>query len=767
MNKALQKGLFITSICMLIVACSTKKNAFLNRSFHSVTTKYNVLYNGQVAFEQEKQQIDDSYDDNFWERLPIEPLKIEEQEIVIPELPGQKGGEEVAEEALQGFEKAEQKAIKAIQKHSMDIANMERNKQIDDAYLLLGKTRYYQQRFVPALEAFNFILGNYTELTLRDETKIWQAKTLVRLQNEKLATETLDILLKDDTLPLKVIENAYTTKAMVYESLDSTEAIIKNLNEAVLYSVNSKLKARNLFILGQLYREQNNIDSSNIAFEQLINFKKAPYRYIIHAQIDRAKNYSNTDSTALVLKTLDKLIKNRDNRPYLDELYYQKALIEIENDSVNDAIANLNSSVRAKDAKPFQQELSYEELGTINFNKADFKLAGSYYDSVLQLANNRNTKRIRRLTRVRKSLDEVILFEGIAQAGDSILTIAAMTEEEQTEYYQKYIDQLKIEAEEAKKNEEAALINAGFGSFNDDDSVDNSGGTFYFYNVQVAGFGMQEFKKVWGNRVLEDDWRLSDKQTVLNTNSKEDNILTTVENPIDDSKKFDLDYYLSRVPKEQSVIDSISLSRNDAYYNLGLIYKEQFKEYQLAADRLEKLLTLKPKKNLILPINYHLHKIYANFNIEKSNKYKEEVVTNYPDSRYATIILNPDEAFSFDSKKETPEGVYNEIYCRYDFHHYEEVLTRSEKAIMQFEDLPIIPKFELLKAYALKQTKGIEAFKKAIDFVALSYPNTDEGKHAIKLLADIKNGSASDKEDIQIDATEKENVIAPPVKKKN
>ena len=86
---------------------------------------------------------------------------------------------------------------------------------------------------------------------------------------------------------------------------------------------------------------------------------------------------------------------------------------------------------------------------------------------------------------------------------------------------------------------------------------------------------------------------------------------------------------------------------------------------------------------------------------------------------------------------------------------------------MQFEDLPIIPKFELLKAYALKQTKGIEAFKKAIDFVALSYPNTDEGKHAIKLLADIKNGSASDKEDIQIDATEKENAIAPPVKKKN
>jgi len=644
---------------MLLLACSAKKNAFLNRSFHSVTTKYNVLYNGQLAFDQEKQQIDDGYNDNFWERLPIEPLKIIEQEITVPLSTPLNKGEEVEEEALQGFEKAEQKAIKAVQKHSMEIDNVERNRQIDDAYLLLGKTRYYQQRFVPALEAFNFILGNYTDLPLRDETKIWQAKTLVRLKNDKLATETLDILLKDDSLPLKVIENAYTTKALVYESLDSTEAIIKNLNQAVLYSVNSKLKARNLFILGQLYREQQNIDSSNIAFEQLIKFRKAPYRYKIHAQIDRAKNYSATDSAALILKTLDKLIKDRDNRPYLDELYYQKALIEVENDSIEDAIVNLNNSLKAKAIKPFQQELSFEELGTINFNKANFKLAGSYYDSVLQLANNRNTKRIRRLARVRKSLNDVILYEGIAQTNDSILTITTMTEEEQTTYFQKHIDQLKIDAEEAKKKDETQVVNTGFGNSNSNgSSSNNTGGTFYFYNVQVAGFGSQEFKKVWGDRILEDNWRLSDKQSTIKNSTDSEILTVTSIEPIDDTKKYDIDYYLGRIPTEQKTIDSISLSRNDAYYRLGLMYKEQFNEYQLAADRLEKLLTLKPKENLILPIKYHLHKIYTNFDIEKSNKYKEEVVTNYPNSRYAAIIIDPEEALSYDNGKETPESVY-------------------------------------------------------------------------------------------------------------
>ena len=761
MNKTLQQGLFFSSLILLLVACSTKKNAFVNRSFHSVTTKYNVLYNGQVAFDQEKQQIDDSYDDNFWTRLPIEPLKIEEKKLEIPVLPGQKEPEEV-EASLQGFEKAENKAIKAIQKHSMDIGGVERNKQIDDAYLLLGKTRYYSQRFVPALEAFNFILGNYTDLPLRDETKIWQAKTLVRLQNEKLAIETLDILLQDDSLPLEIIENAYTTKAMVYESLDSTEAIIKNLNEAVLYSVNPKLKARNLFILGQLYREQNNIDSSNIAFQKLINFRKAPYRYKIHAQIDRAKNYTKTDST-LILKTLTKLIKDRDNRPYLDELFYQKALIEIENDSLEKAIVNLNKSIKVKEAKPFQQELSYEQLGNLYFDSAKFKYAGSYYDSVLQIANNRNTLRIRRLTRKRKSLDEVILFETIAQVNDSILSIVAMTEDEQKEFYQNHIDQLKIEAEEAKRKQEELAASSGFGNLNNDGSSDsNTGGTFYFYNVQAAGFGEQNFKQIWGNRTLEDNWRLSDKQSISNLIDNSANIAAVV-NPIDEDKKFDLDYYLSRIPKEQKEIDSISNTRNDAYYNLGLIYKEQFKKYELAADRLEKLLTFPPKENLILPIKYHLHKIYENFDVQRSNKYKDEVVSNYPDSRYAAIILNPDEVLSFDDGNMTPEDVYNEIYCRYDFQHYEEVLIRSENAIKQFEDLPIIPKFELLKAYSLKQIKGVEAFKSALNFVALSYPNTEEGKHAIDILKDVEKAS---------DATKKENAktkenLKTPLQEKN
>ncbi len=742
MKKRILTYLLLSCFLVAFFSCSTKKNTFLNRNLHTLSTKYNVLYNGDVAFDQAKQVLDDNYNDNFWELLPIEPLKIEEEKLELPTIKGKQQQSNDSESTAQGFDKAEEKAIKAVQKHSMDINGRERNRQIDDAYLLLGKARYYSQRFVPALEAFNFVLENYTDGDLRDETRVWQAKALVRLQNERLALETLEILLKNEYLPLKTIENAHTAMAMAYTSIDSTHLVIRHLDSAVLYSVNPKLKARNLFILGQLYRSQQKIDSSNMAFEALAKNKKAPLRYRIHGYIDRAKNYSKQDSTELLFATLNKLIKDRDNRPFLDELFYQKGRIELQNDSTSKAIINFENSLRTEHVKDFQKELSYEQLGNILFDKADFQPAGSYYDSVIQITKNKNVKRVRRIIRKRKSLEEVILYENIAKRNDSIIKIVDLPKEEREQFYQAYIDKLKKEEEEAKKKLEETVITSGFGNFNDNGSKDASkGGKFYFYNTQVAGFGKQEFRKIWGNRALADNWRLSNKKAATKTKEKLE--ILAAANTFDNTKKYELDYYLSRIPSEKREIDSITSQRNEAYFKLGLIYKEQFKEYPLAADRLEKLLSFNPKENLILPIKYHLYKIYANFNVDKSNKYREAIVNNYPDSRYAAIILDPDHVLASNEKDNSPEAVYNDAYCDYDYYRYEDALQKSENAVKQFEDMPIVPKFELLKAYVLMKTQGVVAFKDALNFVAINYPNTEEGKHAVKILGGLNSTSSN------------------------
>lgn len=739
MKKITLQIIIILGLSILLLGCSTRKDRFLNRAMHGTATKYNVMYNGRVAYDAAKKQLDDNYKDDFFNILPIEPLKIKEV-LEVPIGPKSKPTTNNETSSTGGFSKAEEKAVKAIQKHSMNIGGKEKNKQIDDAYFLLGKARYYDQRFVPAIETFKYIIDHYPNSPLFNEARIWEAKCLTRLGIEDEAIYKLDLLLELKETSDQIKADALTALAMAYTKQDSTQMVINLLDSTLLYkNKNHNQKARNLFILGQLYRKENKIDSSNIVFNQLSNFKKSPYRFKIHSKLERAKNYNkSTDSTAQIIATLTKLSKNRDNRPFLDAIYHQLGKINLENDSINKATCYFEKTLKTKILHKDIQSLTYEDLGNIKFDKAEFLNAGAYYDSVLDVTENKNNKRIRRLIRKRKSLDEVIRLENISSKNDSILNLAFMNKKEQTIFFNNYIKELK------KKDEEAQIIadnknSSSFGNSLKDPSSKQSakGGKFYFYNAQTLGFGKAEFAKIWGNRALIDNWRLSDKKIISDEETKEsDN--KEEEEDIADSKKYDLDSYLSKIPTDKNVLDSISNQRNDAYYKLGLIYKEKFKKDQLATTKLETLLDFKPEDKMILPVYYHLYKAFQSFNMVKSDFYKSKITSDFPESRYAQLINNPNIIADGKSDENSPENTYKITYKQYLNEKYVEVVSNCDKHINTFSNTDIIPKFELLKAYAIAKTSGKDNFIKALTYVATNYPNLEEGIHATKVIASLK-----------------------------
>jgi tetratricopeptide (TPR) repeat protein len=711
----------------LFFGCSTKKDAFVNRTYHGISTKYNVLYNGQLALDDGLASLNANYEDNYWEVLPIEPLKVDE--LALP------GMQVNTDNSPQEFDRAEEKAVKAIQKHSMLIARQERNNQIDAAYLLLGKSRYYSQRFVPAMEAFNYIMINYPRADLIDENWIWKAKTNVRLQNEDIAIEALKILLEKETLSSKNREDAHTVMAMAYQKSDSLDQEINHLKLATLTQNNKEQTARNLFILGQLYRIKNEIDSSNIAFQKIVDLKKAPHKYLIHAQIEQAKNVSSDEEANLMAEKLKELIDDRYNRAYLDELYFRLAEVTLESNE-DLALDYYKQAVLASNSANLQKELAYESIGNVYFNKAEFSVAGAYYDSVLQISRDENSKRIRSLKRKRNNLEEVIIFETVAKQSDSILGVVAMSHDEQLAFYTNYIETLKAEDKRKKELEEIQKLNAGSNFFGTENTnLTKPDGKWYFYNTQASGYGQQEFRNTWGNRPLEDNWRLSDK-VQINT-SKNAQTITTV-NGVDNAKRYDIMYYLNQIPSNPIVIDSISLARNNAYYKLGIIYESQFKETDLAISKLEKLLTFNPSEEIELPTKYHLYKMYLNVNQEKSQFYKNEITSNYPNSKYAQIILNPSEVISEDQVSKS-EIEYAEIYYKYEAEQYDEVISKTTEAIGKYNGQIIVPKFELLKAYAIGKKDGLLAFKEALDFIAMNYPNTEEAKKALEVLQTINS----------------------------
>ncbi len=713
----------LVGLLLLVLACSTKKDAFINRNWHALNTKYNVLYNGNIAFEQGREELKASYRDDFWEVLPVERLEVTD-EIKLD-----------SEDNNPNFERAEEKATKAIQKHSMNIKDEERNPQTDEAFLLLGKARYFDQRYIPALESFNYILRNYVESNKLNEASIWREKTNMRLDNPEIAIKNLKRLLKFEDLKDQEYADTHAVMAQSYLMLNVPDTAIQKLKAAQAYTKKNEERGRYLFIIGQLYNQLGFKDSANYAFDKVIALnRKSPRVYMINAHLKKIQNTEVTsENQEFLLEYLTELEENRENRPFLDKIYHQVANFHLETESDSLALAYYNKSLRATQQDQKLNARNYEILGEHFFNLKEYKTAGAYYDSTLTNLVE-NTKKFRRIKKKFDNLEDVIKYEDIVQYADSVITVYNMPEEERIAYFETYIQELKDKeaALEAEKEKKAA---AGYAAFAQSQGGKENKGKFYFYNVTSLGYGKNDFKTRWGERPLEDDWRWSNKTRVAPSEATgelvaaNDSVVAVA-----DEQKYSVQFYVDQLPTDPAVIDSLAGERNFANYQLGLIYKEKFKENLLAAGKLEAVLKGNPEERLILPSKYNLYKIYEETRSPLAEGMRQDILTNHADSRYATILLNPDAILSDD--EQGPEARYAQLFKLYQDQKFLEVITRSQEYINAFTGDPIVPKFEMLKANAIGRLQGFEPYKEALNYVALTYPNNPEGKKAEQMVAE-------------------------------
>lgn len=720
--------LVLCCVMLIVASCSRKKNTFINRNFHALGTKYNILYNGNLALENGRAAVDDAFTDNYWDLLSVERMET----IDEVSLEGESGNP--------NFERAEGKAIKAVQKHGMNIKGKEYNPQIDEAYLLLGKARYFDQRFIPALEAFNYILYKYPASDKINTAKIWREKTNIRLENNELAIKNLKRLLEQEELEDQDLADATAMLAQAYINIKAKDSALPQLLIAAKHTKKKQEEARYNYIIGQLYNEFGKKDSANIAFDKVIEMhRKIPRPYYINAHLEKIKNFDPETGDRLEFETyLSKLESNRENRPFLDKIYYRIA--EYYQAKNADSIAEnyYQKSLRTNTQDQYLKSLDYSILGDMYFDRASYRIAGAYYDSTLTNLKP-NSKSYRIFKKKRDNLDDVIKYEDIAQRNDSILNLVALSDENRLALFTEYIIKLKAEAETQKEKEDIAKRKQAALSSNANNNVKSSIGnksagntsksTFYFYNPTTVAYGKNEFLKIWGERQLQDNWRWSSDNMNANAPSKIEQLVETAS----DEERFDPEFYISKIPSDQKEIDSIIKQRNFAYYQLGVIYKEKFQEYELAKNKLQKLLNNNPEERLVLPSKYNLYKIYTELGMESEAEItKKDIIANYPNSRYAEILLNPEAALANDEG--SPENIYEKLYQKFSNQEYAVVVQETEKYIKQFEGDPLVPKFEILKASARGRLYGFEAYQEGVNYVALNYPNTDEGKKAQEIL---------------------------------
>ena len=725
----------VAFIALLFLGCSTQQNRLLNREWHALNTKYNVVYHGNLSFEEQWTLLQSGYRENFWERLPVERLQVD----------GPAGIKYAATEDGP-FSQAEAKAVKAIRKHGMLVAGQERNRQMIESYLLLGKSRYYDQRFVPALEAFRFIIQYHKATNALNETRIWKEKTNVRLGNPEVALENLRRLLANRKLKPQEKADAFGVMAQAYMDLNQPAAAVEALAAALKTTAKKVERGRYGYLRGQLFEELGQRDSALTAYRQVGAKKQAvSYDFWINAQLRSMALQHPDDLGDEAIEQLNLWAKRWENQDYRDKIFYYQAQIQkgLGRDSLY--VSGLNQSLKWAQSDPVLQGIVHEQLADHYFDRKQYLLAAAHLDTLLPLLPN-PSDRWRAAHSKKEKLQSLVEYLNRAAEIDSVLVLAALSPEEQRTRLVA-AQERKTEAE-AKKAARQDLAAPAISEKSAGGTSSAKGPIFYFYDPKQLAIGAEAFAQKWGKRTWQDNWRAQANastspppttgMTGNNTNTPKTNSNrsrmsadapdqpgnqqpgvdpTAPQKPLDE-----IDQQIAQLPANQEDIDALKHERIGVYFQIGQLYVSRLAEPALAIPALEKAVDSPQEHPSKLPALYALYQAHTALNSQAAQQYKDQILAAYPQSVYAQYLAQPDRALV------TPVSVlaaqYAEVYALYAEQKYAEVIERIDEVLTQSWSPEQISPWVLLRAQALGRIQGKEAFLAEQARIVRDYPNT-------------------------------------------
>ena len=669
-----------------------------------IPTMYNVLYNGNLALEEGKKELAEKRKDNYFEILEVEP-EVRSQNYNL------KG------EGNPHFDRAEEKAIKAIQRHSMVFDGKQKNRKIDDAYMLLGKARYYNGRYIPALEAFNHLLTNYGETNQRYNAAVWREKAHIQLGREQLAVAALEKILEEEQPKRRERATLHAVLAQAFINLESYPKAIEALKQASQETKEKPKRGRYYFIIGQLFEHLQQKDSAQAYYQKVIGLNwNVPRRLWVEAQVGKARTQTLTPEEKIAYtKELRKMEKLYEHKDLLDLVYFQHALF-LEGENQPKAATNyfLRSLEKNKDNEGLRRR-THEHLGELYFKDKKYPLAYAHYDSTLVYIP-KNTLEHLYMRRKRDNLAQITAFENTIAKADSLSRIMKMPKEEQIRYFERHIDSLK----QQPATQQAVTI-TDFGRATTPQQQNPQEG-FYFYLPQTVAYGKQLFKQRFGDRPLMDNWRWSNQLIAQqSTDVVTDSLAISQISPED---------YLKKLPTP-SELEQLQKDRETALYGVGELYWEKFADGKLAEQRLTRLLSLTHNDKLKEKTLYLLYKINEK-NPKEADAYKQQLLTSFPNSEYAKPISGQQST----NEKELQEQ-YQRLSDQLAAQQYAEVLAYIQAHKTAYKTSSMGPDFDILKAKAIARLEGKAAYIRELEAIVQEYPNTsqaDDLKEKLKIL---------------------------------
>ena len=215
---------------------------------------------------------------------------------------------------------------------------------------------------------------------------------------------------------------------------------------------------------------------------------------------------------------------------------------------------------------------------------------------------------------------------------------------------------------------------------------------------------MSEFRKKWGKRKLEDDWRRKNRKSI--SISTEDSSTTSRET----TNFKDPQFYLQQIPSTPKDFTQAREKIANSCYQAAIIYKHDLNKIKKSNEMFKKILTIVDVDTGFLPMtHYNLYLNYLALKKEKqANSSRQYILSNYPTSVYANIILDSNYLLSVQSVNETEDLNYEKDYQSYIGGNFAEVLNITDS----------LKKSELEEKYLF--LRAISYLKKGDSIVAIN-----------------------------------------------
>ena len=653
-----------------------------------------------------------------------------------------------------------------------------RNDWVDDLYLLMGQSYFYQKKFDSAYDVFQYINYNFQPRSkdeigfeksigsnintngnifniaskenkftphrlVRNDALLWIIRTQLELGNEDDASGMIETLYQDNQFPKRLTDKLAELKAYLFYRKQQSDSAAVYLEKSLGACEDNAEQARRLFLIAQLYGKSNQNKKADAFFEKAIALTTDPVMeaYARIYQIGLSSN--ETDQEQKIdqhVKGLINMANKEKYAAYRSIIYTAAAEMEIKRKNIPNAIGFLLKSNQFNSTDTDIRNAANLNIATLAFSTKQYELAKKYYDSI-NIGNQKDPEEITRKKTIANALFDELK---IVHAEDSLQTLASLPEKEREAELKTVLKKLRKEQGVSEENEKQKGSTVPKNNLLDDNTAslfpsEQKKGEWYFNNPSLKAQGSISFKNKWGERANGDNWR---RAAALNAAMRSNLPKPTGGAATDTIAAADLSLETLRekLPLTAEKLAASNEKKYEAYQKLGSIYKDKLEDCKESITWNEKLINQKTNIPGLEKLLFDLAYCYRQSgNNSKALFYQSQLAEKFPASEMNKMLRDPlsmSKAKNEKSKEVTQH--YDKVYDLFLSGKFELAREEKRKADSLHGENNWSPQLLYIEAvYYIKNKKDSLAIE-ALNKIPSLYPNSPVAMKA-GLLADALN----------------------------